>query len=299
MLVLLAIASLGPRLRIDGHALFGLPWKIVEHIPLAKNVLPGRLLMYGFLILGVMTAVVLSSTELPRLAKYALAIAIPVFMLPNLDYRFWTLPLHAPAFFTEGTFYSFLQKDETVVILPYCESRQQHGLAGAGGFLFPHGGRQYRSRRHRRVSEMAGRPRDLQWNRHCRCAMQLGAFLAAHDVRHVIVEERHVAEYLPVLAMLHDVSLAATHVGDVIVFPIATDKIAKYRDLKPIDLEARYDRDRFDRLVVAADRYLSSGADPARADTLARGEVEPASAKLGHRRRHLQQGRPHPRAMER
>ena len=115
-------------------------------------------------------------------------------------------------------------------------------------------------------------------------AMQMGAFLAAHDVRHVIVEERHVAEYLPVLAMLHDVSLAATHVGDVIVFPIATDKIAKYRDLKPIDLEARYDRDRFDRLVVAADRYLSSGADPARADTLARREVEPASAKLGHRR---------------
>ena len=47
-----------------------------------------------------------------------------------------------------------------------------------------------------------------------------------------------------------------------IVFPIATDKIAKYRGLTPIELERRYDRDRFDRLIVAADRYLSSGGDP-------------------------------------
>jgi hypothetical protein len=262
-LVLLAIASLGPRLRIDGHALFGLPWKIVEHIPMAKNVLPGRLLMYGFLILGVMTAVMLSSAELPRLAKYALAIAIPIFMLPNLDYRFWTLPLNGPAFFAEGTFYSFLQKDETVVILPYSNRGNSMIWQAMADFYFRMAGGNTGPVVIDDFQKWPAIHAIYNGTDLADSARQMGAFLAAHDVRHVIVEERHAAEYLPVLAMLHDVSLAATHVGDVIVFPIATDKIAQYRGLKPIDLEARYDRDRFNRLVVAADKYLTSGGDPA------------------------------------
>jgi hypothetical protein len=260
-LVLLAVAALGPRLRVDGHALFGLPWKVVEHIPLAKNVLPGRLLMYGFLILGVMTAIVLSTSEIPRLVRYALAIAIPVFMTPNLNYRFWTQPLNAPSFFTEGTFASFLHKDETVLILPYANrgnSMIWQALADfdfrmAGGNTGPFVINEFQKWP---VVHAIYNGSDID-----DATTQLGAFLAAHDVRAVIVEEKRAAEYAPVLAMLHEVSLAATHVGDVIVFPIATDKIASYRDLKPIDLEARYDRDRFDRLVVAAAKYLSSAGD--------------------------------------
>ena len=45
---------------------------------------------------------------------------------------------------------------------------------------------------------------------------QLGAFLSAHQVGAVIVQEKRAANYLPVLAMLHFLSLPATHVGDVI-----------------------------------------------------------------------------------
>ncbi len=273
-LALLALAVLGPRLHVGGHTLIGLPWKIVEHIPFIKSALPARLTIYGFLILGVMTATVLASAETPRAAKYLLAIAIAVFMMPNLDYRFWTQPIDLPSFFAENKYRDFLQKDETVVILPY-ENRGNSMLwqanadfyfRMAGGYTGP-----------AIIDEFQKWPivNALYWGSEIAdSTAQLGSFLVAHDVRHVIVEEKRVAEYLPVLAMLHFVSLRATHVGEVIVFPIATDKLAKYRDFTPLELERRFNRDRFDRLVVAADRYLSSAGDlrsltPSRAAALA------------------------------
>jgi hypothetical protein len=261
MLALLALATLGPRLRVGGHALMGLPWKLVEHLPLMKSALPARMTIYLFLILGVMTAIILASSELPRIAKYALAIAIPLFMLPNLNYRFWTSPIDLPAFFSEGTYFQFLHKDETVVILPYVNRGDSMLWQAEAGFYFNMAGGNTGPGM---IDEFLKWPaaNALYWGSAMDdAAVQLGAFLAAHDVRDVIVQEKQAAQYLPVLAMLHYVSGAATHVGGVIVFPIALDQIEKYRDLKPLDLERNYDRDRFDHLLVAADRYLSSGGN--------------------------------------
>jgi hypothetical protein len=262
VLALLGIATLGPRLHVGGYALVGLPWKMAEHLPFMKSALPARLTIYGFLILGVMTAAVLASAELPRPAKYALAIAIAVFMMPNLDYRFWTTPIDLPSIFARGTFPYYLKKDETVVILPYgnrgnsmlWQADADFYFRMAGGYTGP-----------AIIDEFQKWPivNALYWGSDIAdAAIQLGAFLEAHDVRDVIVQETRAAEYKPLLDTLKDMSLAPTHVGEVIVYPIASDKIAKYRDLKPLELEQRYDRDRFDRLVVAADRYLSSGGDP-------------------------------------
>jgi len=274
MLTLLAIATLGPRLHVGGHALIGLPWKMVEHIPFMKSALPARLTIYGFLILGVMTAAVLASAELQRPAKYALAIAIAVFMMPNLDYRFWTAPVDLPSFFAEGKFPYFLRNDETVVILPYgnrgnsmlWQADADFYFKMAGGYTGP-----------AIIDEFQKWPavNALYWGSEIAdAAAQLGAFFAAHDVREVLVQQSRVPEYQPVLAALKDLCLAPNRFGEVIVYPVATDKIAQYRDLKPLELEQHYDRDRFDRLVVAADKYFSSGGDPraltpSRAATLA------------------------------
>ena len=262
MLALLWIATLGPRLHVGGHALIGMPWKVVTHIPLMKSALPARLTIYGFLILGVMTAAVLATTELPRPAKYALAIAIAVLMMPNLDYRFWTTPIDLPSFFARGTLPYFLRKDETVLILPYGNSgnsmlwqaESDFYFRMAGGYTGP-----------AIIDEFQKWPivNALYWASDIADApTQLGAFLAAHDVRDVIVQVKRADEYKPLIAGLKSLSFLPTTSGGVTVYPIAADKIAKYRDLKPPELEQRYDRDRFDRLVVAADSYLSSGGDP-------------------------------------
>jgi hypothetical protein len=274
MMVLLAVATLGPRLRVEGRELFGLPWKIVEHIPLIKSALPGRLTMYIFLILGVMTAVVLAAPELPRLAKYALAIVIVIFMQPNPDFRFWTTPIDLPPFFTHETFAAYLHPDDTVVTIPYGNHSDCMLWQASTDFYF----------------RMAGgytgavMPDDflkwpivnsLYWGGDIADATtQLGSFLAAHDVREVIAQQFRALNYTPILLALRDLSLPPTQVGGVIIYPIATAKLSKYRDLKPVELEQRYDRDRFDRLVVGADRYLSEGGylpelTPSRAAMLA------------------------------
>ncbi len=260
MLALLGIAMLGPRLHVGGHTLIGLPWKIVEHIPFIKNALPARLTLYSFLILGIMTATMVTAREVSKPAKYALAVAILICMMPNLNYRFWTTPIELPSFFGQGTFRNFLRNGETVVILPYnnrgnsmlWQAEAEFYFNMAGGYTGP-----------AIIDQFQQWPavNALYWGSDLADGVtQLGAFLWAHQVGAVIVQEKRAANYLPVLAMLHFLSLPATHVGDVIVFPIATDITARYRDLRPLELEQRFYRNRFARLVVAADRYLSSGA---------------------------------------
>jgi hypothetical protein len=260
-MVLLAIASLGWRLHIAGHELFGLPWKIVSHLPIMKSALPGRLTMYIFLILGVMTAVVLASPELPRPARYALTLAIAIFMLPNLDYRFWTKPVDLPAFFTDGFYAGYLHRDEVALILPF-ENRGDSMLwqadadfyfKMAGGYTGPGIIDQFQQWPAVNALYWGGEIDDP--------TMQLGAFMAAHNVRAVIVEDMRAGELAPILPQLSGISLSPTRIGGVVVYPIDEGKIAQYRDRTPLALEARYDRDRFDRLVVAADNYLSDNGD--------------------------------------
>ena len=259
-MALLAIATLGPRLRVGGHVLFGLPWKIVEHIPLMKSALPARLTMYIFLILGVMTAVVLASAQLSSIAKYALAIAIAIFMLPNPDYRFWTAPIDLPPFFTSQAMPNFLTQDETVVILPYGDRGNTMLWQAAADFHFRMAGG-YTGATMPDAFVQWPAVNAFYWGIDIpHPATQLGAFFAAHDVGAVIVPEGHASQYWPVLAMLNDLCLPPTRVGEVVIYQVAADKIAQYRVLEPLELERHYDRDRFDWLMVAADKYLATGA---------------------------------------
>ena len=269
LLALLAIAALGPRLRVGGHELIGMPWKIVEHIPLVRSALPARLTMYSFMILGVMTATILSAPEVPKLAKYALAIAIPLFMTANLDYRYWTTPLDVPPFFTSDAMRTFLTRDETVVILPYGNRGNTMLWQAVADFYFRMAGGYTGSVM---LDEFQQWPavNALYWDTEIADAdTQVGAFLAAHDVGAIIMPDWRLSEYRPVLLMLNDLCRSPTSVGGVIIYPIATDKIAKYRGMSATELERSYDRDRFDRLVVAADKYLAMGA-PAEALTPSR-----------------------------
>jgi hypothetical protein len=260
-MALLAVATLGWRLHIAGHELFGLPWKIVGHLPIIKSALPGRLTIYIFLILGVMTAVVLASPELARLARYALAIAIAIFMLPNLDYRFWTKPVDLPPFFADGIYSSYLAKNDVVVVLPY-ENRGNSMLwQAAADFYFKMAGGYTAPGI---IDEFQQWPavNALYWGGELDDpTMQLGAFFASHDVRAVIVQDARAGELAPILIQLNNVSIAPTRFGGVVIYPIDASKTAQYRDRTPMELEARYERDRFDRLVVGADSFLSDGGD--------------------------------------
>jgi hypothetical protein len=54
----LAIASLGPHLHIGGHLTrIRLPWRAVQAVPVIDNMLPNRLMLYVFLLAGLLVAV--------------------------------------------------------------------------------------------------------------------------------------------------------------------------------------------------------------------------------------------------
>ncbi|MBV8301807.1 MAG: hypothetical protein JOY68_07780 [Candidatus Dormibacteraeota bacterium] len=86
MALLVAIASLGPRLVVDGtNTGIPLPWIVPEHLPLLDNVLPSRLMMYVFLAAGLLLALLLDALWLRRCrwwepayaAAFALALLLP------------------------------------------------------------------------------------------------------------------------------------------------------------------------------------------------------------------------------
>ncbi|HLX36365.1 MAG TPA: hypothetical protein VKR29_01140, partial [Candidatus Binataceae bacterium] len=262
MMALLGVATLGPRLHIGGHVLFGLPWKIVEHIPLIRSALPARLTMYIFLIAGVMTGVVLADARLPRAAKYALAIAIVIFMQPNPDYRFWTTRLELPPFFGSPDMTKVLDKGETILILPYASRADSMLWQAESDFYFNMAGG-YTGATMPDAFVQWPAVNALYWGEEMSDAdRQLGAFFLAHDVRHVIIAQLRAQDYFALSPTLKDLSLARADAGGAMVFPIATDQIAKYADLQPMDLERAYDRDRFERLLVAAQKYLDTGGQP-------------------------------------
>lgn len=92
------LASLGPRLHVAGVEFFGLPWKLMQHLPLIKSTLPARFTMYAFLALAIIAAQWFAADDVSRGAKFAGVAALAIFLAPNLSARFWIRPSTSPRF---------------------------------------------------------------------------------------------------------------------------------------------------------------------------------------------------------
>src|SRR6266536_1312062 len=102
----LAVASLGPRLHLAGRITrIHLPWRAVQAIPVLDNLLPNRLMLYVFLLAGLLVAVftdaVLSRRSPHRrlLGMAAVALAL-LALLPRSPAP--STPLNVPPLFTSS-----------------------------------------------------------------------------------------------------------------------------------------------------------------------------------------------------
>jgi hypothetical protein len=85
--VIVVLLSMGPRLRVAGHSLpIPLPWIIPQRLPLFANILPARLALVMFLLLGMLAAIFVDRSRLPRLAIAAIVAASFVPLIPHLPY---------------------------------------------------------------------------------------------------------------------------------------------------------------------------------------------------------------------
>jgi len=120
MLAVVVVLLLGSHLHIAGYSTIPLPWKLLDQ-SLLHDVIPLRLAVYMFLIVGVIGAMWLGQ---PRaggwgVAKWAVAAASIAFLLPNVSGGLWRGWEFNPAFFTTHQYRRVLTRGENVLILPF------------------------------------------------------------------------------------------------------------------------------------------------------------------------------------
>jgi hypothetical protein len=121
LFMVVVVLLLGAHLRIDGHPTIALPWKWVGELPLLGQVSPVRLGVYMYLLASVVVAMWLGQgrSGLMGVAKWLAALASIAFIVPNLRQGLWATTPSNPAFFTTSEYKRFVQRDETVLTLPW------------------------------------------------------------------------------------------------------------------------------------------------------------------------------------
>jgi hypothetical protein len=132
----MAVLSLGPHLHAGGNATsIPLPWRAVSGLPLLDNILPGRLMLYVFVCLALLTAVfvdALRARHTPRaiaIAGAALLATVAVSLAPRLPFP--TQSAATPQFFSTSAVQQ-IPDGATALVLPSVTQQTMLWQAQAG-----------------------------------------------------------------------------------------------------------------------------------------------------------------------
>jgi hypothetical protein len=124
-LVAATLCSLGQHVFVGGHrtAVPG-PWWLLGRLPLLGYAIPVRLSLYVALAAAVMVAMFLSGTPgearkgRGAVGRWALALLVVAFILPDIGNAAWNTSVRDPAFFADGTYRRYLRPSDRVLTLP-------------------------------------------------------------------------------------------------------------------------------------------------------------------------------------
>ncbi len=119
MLLMVAVATLGPVLHIGGRTLSPLPWLFAMPVPLLNNALPARFTIYLFLLLAVMVALWLARREGFAVGRWLLGGAAILSICPALPMTPYVARDNVPAFFEQRLYKQYIAANEIVLILPF------------------------------------------------------------------------------------------------------------------------------------------------------------------------------------
>ncbi|MGH7915309.1 MAG: hypothetical protein ACREPW_11790, partial [Candidatus Binataceae bacterium] len=279
MLIAIAVAAMGPWLHVAGTSYFKLPWSLLHRAPLIDQALPVRFTVYLFLILAVLAAIWLAASRHHPLTRAIAGALVFVSLFPNPSAHVWVEPNSVappPGFFTTGMYRHYIAPGEIVATLPYAWGEADacmlwQALSGmyfrlAGGYppLSPVSFLRWPIVR--AANELATIPD---------AADQWKAFAASHEVAVVIRGNNPMPADFPsiepIVAALGGPAVAA---GGITLYRVPSAMLAPYRGLDWKQAEALADAQRFGALLIAAQSYIASGADPA-------GLAPLSAAKLG------------------
>jgi hypothetical protein len=268
MLLTVAICAMGPWMHVAGASYVKLPWILIGRAPFLNEALPLRFTAWLFLAAGVIAAIWLAdSAHAPGVRAIAAALAFAS-ILPSLSASTWSKPggvASPPVFFTSGAYRHYLAPDEVVATLPYAHGETDaammwQALTGmyfrlAGGYpaLSP---LSYLRWPAVRASNQAAAIPDP--------AGQWKAFAANHGVAAVIKGDLPGSTEPPgtneIAKALGEPLVAG---GGVTLYRVSSAALAPYRGLGWQQMETLADLQRFDTMLIAAQHYVASGADPA------------------------------------
>jgi hypothetical protein len=249
------VLSLGPFLLIGGKITIPLPGAVLAELPLLNKALPARFTLYAFLSLALITSIWLASSRTPLWIRSSAAFFIILSTLPNLSASFWTTVVDLPSFFSNEYYAKYLTPGEAVVTLPYSpmiwqlESRWYFRMVG--GYVGN--------------PPAAFRRWPILWTLYRvgpvlpDAGDQMKAFLAAHDADALLVDDNQIETWQPLLSSLN---VEPVKSGGVSIYRLPSAEVKRWEDATASQMEQRACRERFNGLVLAADKYLQSGRDP-------------------------------------
>jgi hypothetical protein len=257
-LVIVCTFSLGPILHIGGRAIPSyLPWGLFTRLPVINDMLVVRFSMYAFLDLALIVSLWLTSADTRQSCRIAFVALVLIFTLPNLSSPFWVRMMDTPSFFRTDVYRHYLLKGDTVLILPYGDNGNSMLWQAQTNMYFsmPQGMappvRLYERRRWPIVSSFLGRSYTPE------ASEQLKAFLAAHHVDSVVVEDQHIDTWRLLFSTL---GIPPIRVAGVWLYKLHPDGEQDWnRGL--LEMRSRFDEERFTTLIRAANEYLLKGGD--------------------------------------
>ncbi len=148
LLLIVMVSSLGPWLKVAGSVVYiyrfpiPLPWTYFDVLPIIGYALPVRFMVFGFLVLAIIAALILASPRLPLSLRWPAALLMVVAFLPHPAAGRLSTPVNVPHFFTSGDFRHYLTPATTALLVPdgfVGDGMLDHATAGfsfnmAGGY---------------------------------------------------------------------------------------------------------------------------------------------------------------------
>jgi len=263
-LLIIGVMSLGPTLHIRETPVSLAPWWPFSKLPLLNQAIPGRFGMYLYLTAAVIISLYLSGGPIRPSSRAVLAFVCLLFLAPNLSLfrSFAVEQVNVPSIFRSDNYKRFLAKGDNVLILPYMglengllwqvETGFYFRLAAARLTLTPAA---FLSWPVVSALDSGAEIMDL--------SEQLKAFLGAHGVKAIIVDE---TSPHPWEDLLSDAGMNPIEVGGVLLYKVPATVLTSFATATAHQMAEREAAISFAALITTAHRYLARGFPLAKLD---------------------------------
>jgi hypothetical protein len=131
------VAALGSHLQIAAHQTVVLPFNLIRHLPIFDDVLPSRIALFVVLAVSIGVASWLALANGRTLAaRWVIVLLGAVLIFPNLLPALYGVPPRNPQFFRTSYYRRYLERGETVLVLPFGRNDTSMLWQAETGFYF-------------------------------------------------------------------------------------------------------------------------------------------------------------------